>query len=166
MAKSSPKRVIKNISALGERPMNSHLRTASIVLYVTTLVFGFIFVICAGYEDLASNSNQKQMQTDAFTNLCIILGSCILLLIFEFYSSLNYTMKLIRLGVMVTLLVFVGLSVSPVQKLSKSYAETPHGGGVQEPNQASIFIFAALTLAAAGLGTLINLMEIMRKNTF
>ena len=158
MAKSSPRKLrdnLKHVSAYGDRAEHSHLRMATIMLYAFTIFTALIYVVTAGANDM-EDTPADEMKGKAFTYICVIAGVSIVLLMLEFYPTLNDTMKLFRLGVVITSLVFVGLAIPKVVDLSDG----------TDAASGSKFSFAALTLAFGGLASLINIMEIFRKSDF
>jgi len=159
MAKSSPRKLrdnLKHVSAYGDRAEHSHLRMATIMLYAFTIFTALIYIVTAGANDMEGTTGDDEMKGKAFTYICVIAGVSIILLMLEFYPTLNDTMKLFRLGVVITSLVFVGLAIPKVVDLSDG----------TDAASGSKFSFAALTLAFGGLASLINIMEIFRKSDF
>lgn len=158
MAKSSPRKLaanLKSVSAYGDRAEGSNLRVASIMLYAFTIFAALIYIVTVGSSDLTDATNDD-MKSRAFEYICVIAGTAVVLLMIEFYPTLNDTMKLFRLGVVITSLVIVGLAIPKVVDLSD-------GATAQD---GTVFAFASLALAFGGLASLINLMEIFRKSDF
>ena len=160
MARSSPRKLgadLKSLSSMGNRP-TSAMGVATTLLYAMTVLFALIFIVTVGTEDV--DADVDGMKTNAFTYICVVAASALVLFVLEFYPSLNSLMKLFRLGVMALLLIFVCLAINPVLNLADA------GGSAGDRTDGIVYAFACLTITFAGLSALLNILEVFRNSGY
>ena len=83
-------------------------------------------------------------------------GLTLILLLMGFFNSYNNTFNIVRLGIIIVLLIFVCITITPVIDLTDS-ALTPKDG--------SGYAVAAFTITFAAITSIINLLEVLRKTS-
>ena len=95
------------------------------------------------------------MKSNSFKFIAAITGLTLVLVLMEFFSTYNNTFNLARLGIIIALLVLVALTINPIVELTDA---------ATSPKDGSNYSIAALTITFAGIASLINLLEVLRKS--
>ena len=156
MARSLPRNVEK-ISKLGDRPSDAAFRTANIIFFLMAMFFGVVYFIIASTDEVGSNT-ADHLKDDLTTYIILITSMSLILLIMEFYPSLSGLMKVLRLGAVVILIIFVALSIEKVIDLAQDADDNA--------GKTIVYTFAALTLGFAGVAGVINGLEVAKNSGY
>ena len=158
MAKLKTPRRFLGLSSLGEEPKYVPLRTLTVSLYGLTFLFGVIYLISAGTDDLddVGTGDAEMMKSNVYRYLAVITALTFVLVVMGFYDVSNSIFNILRLLIVVVLFIFVCMTIKPVIDLVET-ASTPKDG--------SGYAVAAFTLTFAAITSLLNLLEILRKSS-
>ena len=122
------------------------------------IFFAIVYFIVASTDEIANNGNH--VKDDLTTYLVVVSALSVILLVMEFYFSLSSGMKMVRLASVVTLFVFIAMSIPKCQDLGSSIQNTTDGG------ETLVYTFAALTLGFAGVAALVNGLEVVKNSGY
>ena len=158
MARTLPK-TFKRIGMMGSRPEEAAFRTINLIFFLMSIFFSIIYFIVASTHETAGGDDDF-IKTGLTDNLVVISALSVILLIMEFYFSLSPTLKMVRLAAVVTLFVFIALSIPKAQDLGSNIQQT--GGAAQ----TLVYTFASLTLGFAGVAALVNGLEVVKNSGY
>tara|TARA_R110002110_G_scaffold404798_1_gene623489 strand:+ start:429 stop:890 length:462 start_codon:yes stop_codon:yes gene_type:complete len=151
MKRSSPK-TFGRLSAMGSRPEKEVFRTMNLIFFLLAMFFSIVYFIVASTDEVGGNGDH--LKDDITTYLMVITALCFVLLVTEFYSSLERSLKLVRLASVVGLIVFVAISIPKVIDMGSNTGN--------DAADTLVYTFAALALGFAGIAGILNGLEIAR----
>ena len=152
MKRSSPKKVFKKLSSMGERPSEVGLKAANVIFFLLAMFFSIVYFIVASTDEVGGSGDH--LRDDITTYLMVITALCFVLLVTEFYSSLERSLKLVRLASVVGLIVFVAISIPKVIDMGSNTGN--------DAADTLVYTFASLALGFAGIAAILNGLEIAR----
>ena len=154
MARSLPK-TFGRLSTMGSRPERAVFRTMNLIFFLMAIFFSIVYFIVSSTDEVANNGSH--LSDDLTTYLVVVSALCVVLLVMEFYFTLTPALKMARLASVVTLFVFIAMSIPKSQDLGSNLT----GGG-----DALVYTFAGLTLGFAGVAALVNGLEVLKNSGY
>ena len=159
MARSLPK-TFGRLSTMGSRPETAVFKTMNLIFFLMAIFFSIVYFIVASTDEVGSNGDHLK---DDLTNYLVVISAlCVALLVMEFYFSLTSAMKMFRLACVVTLFVFIAMSIPKAQDLGSSLGNNGSNAG----GDALVYTFASLALGFAGVAALVNGLEVLKNSGY
>ena len=157
MARTLPKS-FSRVGMMGSRPEEAAFRTMNLIFFLMAIFFSIVYFIVASTDEIANDGDH--VKDSLTTYLVVVAALSVILLIMEFYFSLNTGMKTIRLASVVALFVFIAMSIPKCQDLGSSIQSSSDAG------ETLVYTFAALTLGFAGVAALVNGLEVVKNSGY